>query len=78
MSGGGNCINTMMWFDPKTELGFIFIGNTGHSATNRVNHILIFNALVSIGNSIPYEDGSLVEKIQHRWHNISSRLKSIL
>jgi len=49
-TGGDNCINTTMLFDPVTGLGYIFIGNTGQSPKSKVNHILIYRTLVSLGN----------------------------
>ena len=78
MNGGDYCINTMMWFNPKTQLGYIFIGNTGQSDTNRVNHILIYQALVSLGDRTLYQNAPPRERIRLKWHNIASRIKAIL
>ncbi len=77
LNGGDNCINTMMWFDPKTELGYIFIGNTGGSELNRVNHILIYRTLVSLGDHIIMENGTFGEKIRHKWHNGYNRVRAL-
>lgn len=78
-NGGDYCINTIFQFDPKTELGYIFIGNTGQSEVNRSNHILIFNTLVSLGDHIILNDPdtSFSAKLAHRWHNVYSRVISL-
>lgn len=79
MNGGDNCINTMMWFDPKTELGYIFIGNTGGSNLNRSNHILIYRALVSLGEHALANNpnSNLFDKLTFKWHNLYSRVYAI-
>ncbi|MEM0991518.1 MAG: serine hydrolase [Bacteroidota bacterium] len=73
MNGGDNCINTMMWFDPVTQLGYIFIGNTGASSLNRVHHIWIYRTLVSLGDHIMFS-----KSWKYRWHNVKSRLTAML
>lgn len=75
-NGGDHCINTIFQFDPKSELGYIFIGNTGPSDANRSNHILVFNALASLGDNIILNDpnSSFGKKLSHRWHNFYSRV----
>jgi len=79
MTGGDNCITTMMWFDPKTEMGFIFIGNTGHSDLNRSNHIWLARALVSLGDYalMNNPDNNLFDKIGYKWHNVYSRVYAL-
>ncbi|MBL4662675.1 MAG: beta-lactamase family protein [Flavobacteriaceae bacterium] len=77
MNGGDNCINTMMWFDPKTELGYIFIGNTGGSKLNKYNHIYIYRSLVSLGDHILMENGTFGEKIEYKWHNLYNRVRAL-
>jgi CubicO group peptidase (beta-lactamase class C family) len=77
MNGGDNCINTMMWFDPKTNLGYIFMGNTGGSELNRVNHIFIYRALVSLGENILMENSSFNDKIKYKWHNLYNRVRAL-
>mgnify|MGYP001794202846 CR=1 FL=1 len=76
MSGGDNCITTMMWFDPKTELGYIFIGNTGTSKLNRSNHNWIYNALVSLGYNYTIDNSKTAEKAKLKWHNIYNRIRA--
>ena len=78
MNGGDNCINTMLWFDPKTELGYIFIGNTGQAKSNRVSHINIYRSLVSLGDYYTFNQRtSLSRKIALRWHNFYSRISGL-
>jgi len=77
MSGGDNCITTMMWFDPKTELGYIFLGNTGTDILNRSNHIWIYNALVSLGYNYTFDNSTISEKAKLKWHNIYNRIRAI-
>ncbi len=77
MNGGDNCIKTMMWFDPKTELGYIFIGNTGGTELNRLNHITIYNALVSLGYNYSIDNSTLGGKIQLKWHNVYNRVRAL-
>jgi len=74
MDGGDNCITTMMLFDPTTELGYIFMGNTGKSELNRVNHILIYNALVSLGHNYSMNNSDLGGKVDHKCHNLYNRI----
>ncbi|GGI57894.1 serine hydrolase domain-containing protein [Winogradskyella haliclonae] len=77
MSGGDNCITTMMWFDPKTKLGYIFLGNTGTSKLNRSNHNWIYNALVSLGYNYTIDNSTVSEKAKLRWHNIYNRVRAV-
>lgn len=77
MSGGDNCITTMMWFDPKTELGYIFLGNTGGSKLNRSNHNWVYNALVSLGYNYTIDNSTIGGKIQLKWHNIYNRIRAL-
>jgi len=77
MSGGDNCITTMMWFDPVTRLGYIYMGNTGYSALNRSNHNLIYNALVSLGYNYSVENGSVRRQMKFMVHNIYNRIMAI-
>lgn len=75
-NGGDYCINTIFQFDPESELGYIFIGNTGQSDANRSNYILVFNALASLGDNLILNDpnSSYSKKLSHRWHNLYSRV----
>ncbi|WP_350292622.1 serine hydrolase domain-containing protein [uncultured Croceitalea sp.] len=75
MNGGDNCINTMMWFDQKTGLGYIFLGNTGQSEFNRINHIWLFRSLVSLGDHIAFKSDQ--GSFSNRWHNWSSRIRGV-
>ncbi|NER16724.1 serine hydrolase domain-containing protein [Spongiivirga citrea] len=78
MNGGDTCMKTMMWFDPKTELGYIFIGNTGPAQQNRASHILIFKTLVSLGDHYTYNNAtSIKEKLSFKWHNAYSRINGL-
>jgi len=75
-NGGDDGIQTMMWFDPITELGYIFMGNTGWNKTNRRNHNYIFQTLASFGRSYLYNNSGLswLEELKFRLYNYSSRL----
>ncbi|MEL6561239.1 MAG: serine hydrolase domain-containing protein [Bacteroidota bacterium] len=75
MNGGDNCINTKMWFDQTTGLGYIFIGNTGYSQFNRINHIWLFKSLISLGDHIAFRGDNGTFK--NRWHNWYSRVMAI-
>lgn len=77
MNGGDNCITTMMYFDPKTELGYIFVGNTGWSELNRSNHIWIYNALVSLGYNYTMKNATTKEKMKLKIHNLYNRIRAI-
>ena len=77
MDGGDNCIKTMMYFDPKTRLGYIFIGNTGGTDLNRSNHIWIYNALVSLGYNYSIENGSIGSNFKLRMHNVYNRVRAL-
>lgn len=77
-SGGDYCINTMMYFDPKTNLGYIFIGNTGHSELNRFHHIRIYRTLVSLGDHY-LMTGSFASELDlfyYKWHNYYNRIRA--
>ncbi len=76
MDGGDNCIKTMMWFDRKTELGYIFLGNTGASTLNRSNHNWVYNALVSLGYNYTKDNSTLGEKAKLKWHNVYNRIRA--
>lgn len=78
-NGGDNCINTMMWLDLHTNLGYIFMGNTGGSKASRVNHIFIYRALVSLGDWVKMNDpdADFWDKLSHTWYNISSRIGAL-
>ncbi|MEL6820142.1 MAG: hypothetical protein AAFP70_00175, partial [Calditrichota bacterium] len=75
-NGGDNCINTMMWFDPKTEMGYIFIGNTGGADLNRGRHIWVYRTLVSLGDHILLSnpENTIVDTAALKWHNYYSRV----
>ena len=77
MSGGDNCINTMMWFDTYTNLGYIFIGNTGGTQLNRVSHIRIYRTLVSLGDNVLMEGSTTSEKVKYKWHNLYNRVRGL-
>lgn len=76
MNGGDSGINTMMWFDPETALGYIFIGNTGASERNQGSHIWIYRTLVSLGDHFIRNNPELTlrEKMAFKWHNYASRI----
>lgn len=78
-AGGDNCINTMLFFDPYTDLGYIFLGNTGYHQKNRSSHISIFRSLVSLGNNIQLEDpkNKGFKQLNLLWHDYSNRLKAL-
>ena len=77
MSGGDNCIQTMMHFDPKTKLGYIFLGNTGFSKLNRRNHIWVYNALVSLGYNYSIKNSTFGQRFKYNVHNIYNRIRAI-
>ena len=77
MNGGDNCITTMMYFDPKTELGYIFLGNTGWSKRNSSNHIWIYNALVSLGYNYSIKNSTFGQRFKYNVHNIYNRIRAI-
>lgn len=79
MNGGDNCINTMMWFDAKTKLGYIFIGNTGGSKFNSGNHIWIYRTLVSLGDNILMNNpnNTFLDKVSYKWYNLYSRINGL-
>ncbi|MFK7934305.1 MAG: hypothetical protein AB8G22_12405, partial [Saprospiraceae bacterium] len=78
LNGGDAGINTMLWYDPYTKLGYIFIGNTGHSEWNRGNHIWIYRALVSLGEHLLQEKTeSWSQRMAYRWHNYYSRINAL-
>jgi len=77
MDGGDNCLQTMMWFDPKTELGYIFLGNTGRSDLNGFNHNWTYNTLVSLGYNYSMKNATLGEKIKLKTHNLYNRIRAI-
>ncbi|PQJ77823.1 serine hydrolase domain-containing protein [Polaribacter porphyrae] len=76
MDGGDNCITTMMWFDPKTELGYIFLGNTGASTLNSSNHNWVYNALVSLGYNYTFDNSTTSEKTKLKLHNLYNRIRA--
>ncbi|MEM9547820.1 MAG: serine hydrolase domain-containing protein [Bacteroidota bacterium] len=76
-SGSDTGINSMMYFDPKIQLGYIFIGNTGQSEQNRVHHILAFKTLLSFGNHFKKENASSFgEKAKFIMYNYYSRIRA--
>lgn len=77
MDGADNCIKTIMTFDPKTQLGYIFIGNTGGSKLNSFNHIAIYKTLVSLGYNYSINNGSSGSNFKFRVHNVYNRLRAI-
>ena len=76
--GGDNCINTMMYFDPKAGLGYIFIGNTGHADINWGSHIRVYRTLVSVGDHIRTDSGTVSwsKRVKHRTHNYYNRIRA--
>jgi CubicO group peptidase (beta-lactamase class C family) len=56
MTGGDDYINTIMMFDPKTNLGYVFLCNTGASQKTRYYQINIFRTLTSLGDHIKMND----------------------
>lgn len=79
MNGGDSYINTMMWWDRRTGLGYIFLGNTGVSEASLGNHIWIFRALLSLGDYFVLNDPhrSFWEKWEHRLYNYYSRVAGL-
>lgn len=79
MNGGDSYINSMMWMDRRTGLGYIFLGNTGTSEASIGNHIWIFRALVSLGDYIVLNDPhrSFWQKMEHRFYNYYSRISAL-
>ena len=77
-NGGDEGINTMMWYNPRTELGYIFIGNTSQTAFNTVHHILAMQSLASLGEHVlrSNPEHSFVEAMAYRWENLSNRVWS--
>ena len=77
-TGGDHCINSIMLFDPYTQLGYIFIGNTGSSKENRVNHLLIYRTLVSLGDRYAMENPDKVNmgNIKFSLHNYFNRIRA--
>lgn len=80
MTGGDDYINTIMMFDPKTNLGYVFICNTGASPKTRYYQINIFRTLVSLGDNIIMNDSnnSFWKKMNYKWHNIYSRINGLI
>jgi len=78
-NGGDNCMNTMMWFDPKTKMGYIFIGNTGGADLNRGRHIWIYRTLVSLGDHILLSnpENTTFDNISLKWHNYYNRVAGL-
>jgi len=77
MDGGDNCLSTMMWFDPKTKIGYIFLGNTGRSKLNSSNHNWIYNSLVSLAYNYSMEHANNREKLDLKIHNLYNRIRAI-
>ncbi|MEM6647831.1 MAG: serine hydrolase domain-containing protein [Bacteroidota bacterium] len=79
MNGGDSGINTMLWFDPVTELGYVFIGNTGSSDRNRSNRIWAVRTLISLSDDYRMRNGDLQlgERLRYRWHNVYSRVNAL-
>ncbi|MEM1093139.1 MAG: serine hydrolase domain-containing protein [Bacteroidota bacterium] len=79
MNGGDSGINTMLWFDPVTELGYVFIGNTGRSDRNRSNRIWAVRTLISLSDDYRMRNASLPlgERLRYRWHNVYSRVNAL-
>lgn len=78
-NGGDYCINSMLWLDRYTGMGYIFLGNTGGSEANQGNHIWIYRALVSLGDYILMNNPktSTWDKVRYTWHNLSSRVGAL-
>lgn len=76
--GGDNCINTIMLFDPVTSLGYIFIGNTGQSELNRLNHIRIYRTLVSLGDNylVKNPEKTNIGNLEFKFHNYYNRIRA--
>ncbi len=77
LDGGDYCIQTIMWFDQHTKMAYLFMGNTGISKANRIEHILIFQSLVSLGEHHLLEISSLRARIQHRIYNHWCRIAAL-
>ncbi|GAB5518874.1 MAG: serine hydrolase domain-containing protein [Rhodothermales bacterium] len=79
MNGGDSGINTMLWFDPVTEFGYVFLGNTGWSEQNHSNHIWALRTLVSLGDHYRMRNADLPlsTRLRYRWHNVYSRVNGL-
>lgn len=77
-TGADNCINSIMLFDPVTELGYIFVGNTGQTPKSKVNHILIYRALVSLGDHYILENPkrTKIGNATFKFYNYYSRVSA--
>jgi len=77
-TGGDNCINTVMLFDPVTELGYILVGNTGQSELNRINNIRIYRTLVSLGDNYIMEnpEKATISNLKFKIHNYYNRVRA--
>jgi hypothetical protein len=80
MNGGDEYINTIMMFDPKTNLGYVFICNTGSVSSSHYYNINLFRTLASLGDNFIMNDNevSFWKKINYKWHNIYSRINGLV
>ncbi len=75
-TGGDDCLYTNMFFDPKTDMGYIFMANTGPADGNHGMRVFVYQTLHSLGKHILKEakKDSLVEYLAYAWHDASSRI----
>jgi len=75
-AGGDDCLYSNMFFDPKTNMGYIFISNTGMADGNHGMRVFTHQTLHSLGKNILKEEkkNSPTDYIAYAWHDASSRI----
>ena len=75
-SGGDDCLHTNMFFDPKTDMGYILMANTGAADGNHGMRVFVYQTLHSLGKHILKEakKDSPVEYLAYAWHDVTSRI----
>lgn len=75
-SGGDDCLYTNMFFDPKTNMGYIFMTNTGPADGNHGMRVFVYQTLYSLGKHIlkAAKKDSPVDYLAYVWHDASSRI----
>ncbi len=75
-SGGDDCLHSNMFFDPKTNMGYIFIANTGPADGNHGMRVFVYQTLHSLGKYILKEEkkDSPIDYLAYSWHDASSRI----
>ena len=77
-SGGDDCLHTNMFFDPKTNMGYILMANTGAADGNHGMRVYVYQTLHSLGKYILKQEkkGSVTAYLAYVWHDASSRIMS--